>query len=139
MEPAPTPVGYSSFAIACPPNGCDATFETPDVFRIGGDAMTNLVAGDNVLAAEVHQQSNASSDVVFGAAVTLVRATAGETKLRINMTNSTPCVSWDGEFLTLQHASVFSGSNAWSDVPGSIKSPYCITNPVSSRFYRLRN
>jgi exopolysaccharide biosynthesis protein len=140
MDPAPAPVGYSSLATACPPNGCDATFETPDMFRIGGDAMTNLVVGDNVLAAEVHQQSSASSDIVFGAAVFLVRATAGETKLRISLTNSAPCVSWDGEFLTLQQASVFGGSNVWSDVPGPIRSsPYCISNPVSTTFYRLRN
>jgi len=141
MEPAPAPVTYSSFATACPPNGCDATFEAPDMFRLGGDVMTNLVVGDNVLAAEVHQQSGGSSDIVFGTAVSLVRATAGETRLRISTTNSAPCVSWDGEFLTLQHASVLSGgSNVWSDVPGPIRSsPHCITNPPSTTFYRLRN
>jgi hypothetical protein len=93
-----------------------------------------------VLAAEVHQQSSASSDIVFGAAVALVRTTAGETKLHISVTNSAPCVFWDGEFLTLQHASVFTGSNVWSDVPGPVRSsPYCITNPLSTTFYRLRD
>ena len=140
MESAPATVVNSSLATACPPNGCDATFEAPDLFRIGGDVMTNLVVGDNVLAAEVHQQSSASSDIVFGSAIALVRAAAGETRLRISITNSAPCVSWDGEFLTLQQASVFAGSNVWSDVAGPIRnSPYCITNPLSTTFYRLRN
>lgn len=44
----------------------------PDTFTIAGDLLTNLVAGINVLAAEVHQQSAASSDVVFAAAMTVV-------------------------------------------------------------------
>jgi hypothetical protein len=140
MEPAPAPVTYLSLATACPPNGCDATFEAPDLFRIGGDAMTNLVVGDNVLAAEVHQHDGASSDIVFGAAVALVRATAGETRLQISRTDTASCISWEGEFLTLQRASVLTGSNVWSDVPGPVKSsPYCVTNPLSTTFYRLRN
>lgn len=140
MEPAPVPITYFSFAPDSPPNGSDATFEAPDLFQVGGDAMTNLVVGDNVLAAEVHQHDGISSDIVFGAAVSLVRAAAGETRLRISRTNGFPCISWDGESLILQQASFLTGSNVWSDVPGPVRSsPYCITNPVSTTFYRLRN
>ncbi len=44
-----------------------------DVFNLDGDALTNLMEGTNVLAAEVHQTSATSSDVVFGTALTEVR------------------------------------------------------------------
>ncbi|MCU0772133.1 MAG: metallophosphoesterase family protein [Verrucomicrobia bacterium] len=40
-----------------------------DVFTLSGDVLTNLVEGDNVLAAEVHQQASTSTDIVFGCAV----------------------------------------------------------------------
>lgn len=40
-----------------------------DNFSISGDLLTNLVAGANVLAVEVHQQAATSSDIVFGATV----------------------------------------------------------------------
>ncbi|HWN93678.1 MAG TPA: fibronectin type III domain-containing protein, partial [Methylomirabilota bacterium] len=134
------PVQYSTLASECPPNGCDATFEAPDVFRIGGDGMTNLVVGDNVLAVEVHQAEFDDSDVVFGSSASLVRALASETRLNISRSNNAVCISWAGEFLTLQHASTLSGANPWTDVPGQIRnSPYCTTASGATRFYRLRN
>jgi hypothetical protein len=134
------PINYGTLASDCPPNGCDATFEAPDVFRISGDLMTNLVAGDNVIAAEVHQVGASDSDVVFGSTVTLVRAHASETKLSITRSNNVLCISWPAEFLTLQSASTLSGPNPWSDLPGQIRrSPYCTTNPPGTRFYRLRD
>ncbi len=134
------PGSYSTLASDCPPNGCDATFEAPDVFRVGGDLMTNIVAGDNVLAAEVHQVAFDDSDVVFGSAVSLVRASAPETRLNISRSNNVLCISWVGEFLTLQQASNLTGLIPWTDVPGQIRnSPYCTTNPAAMRFYRLRN
>jgi hypothetical protein len=131
--------GYVTSASACPPNGCDATFEAPDIFRIGGDLMTNLVAGENVLSVEVHQFGDASTDIVFGSEVSLVRALASETRLRIARTDDAVCLSWDGAFLTLQQAAP-ENPGAWTDVVGTVRSrPYCITNPAGSVFYRLRN
>jgi hypothetical protein len=131
--------GYVTSASACPPNGCDATFEAPDIFRIGGDLMTNLVAGENVLSVEVHQFGDASTDIVFGSEVSLVRALASETRLRIARTDDAVCLSWDGAFLTLQQAAP-ENPGAWTDVVGNVRSsPYCITNPAGSVFYRLRN
>ena len=47
-----------------------------DVFSIAGDTLTNLLEGTNVLAAEVHQTSSSSTDIVFGSAVTEVRGAA---------------------------------------------------------------
>ncbi|MFM2081411.1 MAG: hypothetical protein RL380_102, partial [Verrucomicrobiota bacterium] len=47
-----------------------------DNFTLTGNALTNLVTGTNTLAAEVHQTSSSSSDVVFGAAVTAFYASS---------------------------------------------------------------
>jgi hypothetical protein len=64
MAALPAAITYTSLA-ALPPGG-DAT--APDNFIVTGGLATNLIAGDNVLAVEVHQAGTNSSDVVFGAA-----------------------------------------------------------------------
>jgi hypothetical protein len=101
--------------------------------------MTNLVVGDNVLAAELHQFNPSGNDVVFGSALALVRALVTEVPLRISRSNSVVCVSWDGFGFTLQRANALTGTNVWSDVSGPItSSPYCTTNPATTTFFRLR-
>ena len=136
---SPGPAGYTQLSSGCPANSCEATIDVPDVFRLGGSAMTNLLDGDNVLAVEVHQQSTSSSDVVFGSTVSLVRALAGETPLRIARANNVVVVSWAGAGLTLQQTNAVS-SGPWPDVPGPVTlSPYSVTNPADTIFFRLRN
>ncbi len=136
---SPGPAGYTQFSSGCPVNSCEATLDVPDVFRIGGSAMTNLLDGDNLIAVEVHQQSTNSSDVVFGSTVSLVRALASETSLRITQTNNVVVVSWSGVGLTLQQTNVVS-PGLWPDVSGpGNASPYCVTNPAGTMFFRLRN
>ncbi len=141
MPEEPALISYLTPASACPPNSCETTVDVPDVFRVAGDALTNLIVnGDNVLAAEVHQHTGVSSDIVFGSSVGLVRALARESSLRVARTNDTVCISWDGENLTLQEVAPLQGTNSWTDVSGPIRSsPYCVTNAGSSRFYRLRD
>lgn len=141
MPAAPQAITYTTLASDCPVNNCEATLDAPDVFRLSGDALTNLVLrGDNVLAAEVHQFTTNDTDVVFGSAVTLGRALVTETKMSISRSNNAVCLSWAGDGFTLQHANILTGANPWSDVPGPIKSsPYCVTNPPTTTFYRLRN
>ena len=141
MPAAPQPITNTTLANGCPVNNCEATLDVPDVFRLSGDALTNvLVAGDNVLAAEVHQLTTNDTDVVFGSTVALVRALVTETKLRVSRATNVVCISWNGDFFTLQRATVLGGSNAWSDVSGPVKtSPYCTTNPPTTTYFRLRN
>ncbi len=135
----PGPAGYTQLSSGCPLNSCEATIDVPDVFRLGGSAMTHLLDGDNVLAVEVHQQSANSTDVVFGSTVSLVRALASETPLRITRTNDVICISWAGPGFTLQQNNLV-GAGTWTDVPGSVtSSPYCVTNPTATQFFRLRN
>jgi hypothetical protein len=120
------------------PVGEDAT--VPDVFRLAGDWMTNLVVGQNLLAVEVHNYTNNSMDIVFGSSMGLVQASASETKLRVTVIDNVATVSWDGKACTLQHAFDLNSANSWSDVPGPIRtSPYSVTNPTATTFYRLRN
>jgi len=140
MDPGPQPVPYTALANGCPNSGvdCHADTNAPDVFRISGSLMTNLIQGaDNVLAAEVHQRSASSSNIVFGSAVSLVRALVSETIVRISRSGNTTTVAWDGTGFTLQRANTLTGTNAWTDVPGPVKtSPYVATNPPA--YFRLR-
>jgi hypothetical protein len=140
MADAPQPISYTTSAVDCPINNCEATEDVPDVFRLSGDVLTNLVTGDNVFAAEVHQFATNDTDVVFGSTVGLVRALVTEIKLQITRSTNVICVSWPGSEFTLQQAHSLGGSNDWSDVSGPIKSsPYCATNPPITTYYRLRN
>jgi hypothetical protein len=59
-----------------------ASAATEGVFTVQNVFPTNLVAGENVLAVEVHQQSATSSDVVFGLAVKAVPGTWGPPLIR---------------------------------------------------------
>ena len=140
MAASPSPVLYTTRATACPVNSCETTLDVPDVFRLTGNALTNLVVGDNVLAAEVHQFATNDTDIVFGSTLSLQRALVSETPLRVTRTNNIVCITWDGQGFTLQRTNVLSASAPWADVPGPVKtSPYCTTNPAATTFYRLRN
>ncbi len=141
MPAAPQTVVYTDSATGCPhPVDCDAVTNAPDIFRISGDLLTNLVAGgDNVLAAEVHQAVPSGSDIVFGSAVGFVRALVSETELRVQLSGNIATISWDGSGFTLQQAHASAGPASWSDVAPAATSPYSITNPPATTFYRLRN
>ena len=67
---------YASTATEWPP-GTDAT--AYDVFSLSGDALTNVIYGDNLLAVEVHQQDPGSSDIVFGTALSIAPSTGAFT------------------------------------------------------------
>ena len=141
MPAAPQLISYSDATADCPPVNCEAVNSAPDIFRISTVLLTNLLMGaDNVLAAEVHQNPADRSDIVFGSAVGLVRALVFETKLSISLSGNVATIAWPGSGFTLQQAQLVGGSNSWSDVAGPIKtSPYSVTNPPASTFYRLRN
>jgi hypothetical protein len=112
----------------------------PDVFQVNGNLMTNLVVGTNCLAVEVHNVFPSSPDIVFGSSVGLVRMPLSEARLRIAYSNQVACVSWPGTGFTLQQAHELNSADSWSDVPGSVGiSPYSVTNPAVTTFYRLRD
>ncbi len=47
-----------------------------DMFMLSGSTLSNLVVGDNVIAAEIHQADFSSSDVVFGMSLSVVTSGA---------------------------------------------------------------
>jgi hypothetical protein len=133
MAPAPTQIFNSTLASAYSCNG-DAT--CPDIFIVSGDAMTNLVAGDNVLAAEVHNYNAQSPDITFGTALAYTSPYAVPPQLNIQQSSSALTVSWSRGGFTLQQAA--SPLGPWANVPGPIvSSPYNTTDSGAPVYFRL--
>jgi hypothetical protein len=137
MPPPPAVITFTNFATGSPCLG-DAT--CPDVFSISGGLLTNLVSGDNVLAAELHQYG--VYDAVFGSALSYQTHTVFTPTLKIvpsgNTATNTAVISWNATGFTLQQS--LSPAGSWFDVPGPVtNTPYAtrILSPAS--FYRLRS
>jgi hypothetical protein len=101
-------------------------------------AVSNWVSGQNVFAAEVHQQNSTSSDVVFGAALdALVRPSQvyfDDPLLRIQYELNELTVVWEGQGWTLQFA--FNAAGPWLSLP-TARSPFSFTPTAPRRFFRL--
>ncbi len=133
MAAAPTPISYSTLAIGYACSG-DAT--CPDTFVISGDLMTNLVAGDNVLAAEAHNYNAASPDITFGVSLAYTLSNSVPPELSIQQAVSGLTVSWTRGGFTLQQAT--SPAGPWNNVPGPVvSSPFITTNSSSPQYFRL--
>jgi exopolysaccharide biosynthesis protein len=137
MPPPPAVITFTNYATGSPCLG-DAT--CPDVFSISGGLLTNLVSGDNVLAAELHQYG--VYDAVFGSALSYQTRTVFTPTLKIvpsvNTATNTAVISWNATGFTLQQS--LSPAGSWFDVPGPVtNTPYAtpILSPAS--FYRLRS
>ena len=95
------------------------------------------MAGDNVLAVEVHNYKALSPDITFGSALSYTAPYNPKTSLGVAYSNGTITLSWSGTGFTLQRAS--SPAGPWLDVPGPVvTSPYTTPNSGSTRFFRLR-
>jgi len=133
MEPYPAPVLNGSLATGSPPGG-DAT--APDEFTVFGSSMTNLVAGENVLAAEVHNYLPNGRDITFGMTLVEVRPDLSSPTISITQDNGVVTLNWTGSGFTLQEAADIDA--AWTNVPGPVVSgPLTITNSAGDRFFRL--
>lgn len=135
MPAAPTAIYNSTQAAALPCSG-DAT--CPDYFTITGPlAETNLVANDNVLAVEIHNVAPTSRDITFGASLAFTEPYTLSPPLAILSTNGTVTLSWNRGGFTLQQADAPTGT--WTDSPGPVvSSPYVLSMPSASRYFRLR-
>jgi hypothetical protein len=133
MPTAPTPIYNATLAAGYACSG-DAT--CPDFFTISGDLTTNLLVGDNVLAAEVHNYNVGSPDITFGTALSFTEPYTLSPKLNLSNSNSLITLSWSRGGFTLQQAGTPTGP--WTNTPGPVvASPYtpAITAPVL--YYRL--
>jgi hypothetical protein len=100
---------------------------------------TALVAGDNVLAGEVHQNSGVSADVVFGAELVQAfpaqpSAPVGPT-LTLHRTLVGLALTWDAPDFALEHASALDGPWNFVSQPAV---PYLVSLTNAAQFYRLR-
>ena len=136
MPPAPTPIYNSTLA---PAYACGGDATCPDYLFISGDAMTNLVAGDNVLAAEVHNYNPGSPDITFGVALGYTEPYAVSPRLDMALSNGGSALSWSRGGFTLESASQLTGP--WTPVSGPsgpvVSSPFTVTNTGPARYFRL--
>jgi hypothetical protein len=133
MPPAPTPIYNATLATNYP---CDGYATCPDVFEISGDALTNLVVGDNVLAVEVHLDNPLASAITFGSMMISSVPYANPAQVGILNSNQSITVNWTRGGFLLQEASDLTGP--WTNVPGPVVSPpFVLTNGASNQFFRL--
>jgi hypothetical protein len=100
---------------------------------------TAMVAGSNVLAAEVHQSSATSSDIVFGGELTLVVGSLAlppeEPRLSLALTGPGQVrLSWTGGPAELEQASIVTGP--WTRA--AVQSNPQPLPVISNQFFRLR-
>ncbi len=118
----------------------DAVFSILNTFG----PTNQLISPDNVLAVEVHQNGTASSDITFGAEISLSAPSvlfpvSIPPRLTLFRTNGLTKISWSGTNATLQtSASLDGGNTLWTDLPVAT-SPYTIPFTNSAAFYRLKN
>jgi hypothetical protein len=106
-------------------------------FRSRAPSAT-FVAGDNVLAVEVHQAAVGNGDVAFGSALAYSLPQVQRPTLNIFREGDITTLYWNGSGFTLQEAADPAGD--WSDVPGPVTtSTYDVNVFNGIKFYRLRN
>ena len=111
-------------------NAYEGPFEIP---------IDNLLLGDNVLSAEVHQAGGSSSDMVFGAEliinVPVSDLAAARPVLTATHAGASIRLSWAPAGGKLESAPAVSGP--WTEVVGATN-PQLVTANQNARFYRVR-
>ena len=132
MPYAPAPISNATLAVGYPCSG-DAT--CPDDYIILG--VTNLLSGDNVLAAEVHNNNTGSPDITFGLAVSATQPYWPQPRLDLVRSNARLTLSWTPSTFRLQQAMNVGGP--WADLPGPVfLSPYSVAiSNGPPAFFRL--
>jgi hypothetical protein len=135
MDEWPALISNNTLAIAYP---CEGNATCPGEFSVFGSLLaTNLIAGDNVLAVEVHNYSAGSPDITFGLSATYTQPYVLSPGLNLTHSNGVVTLSWNRGGFRLQQSD--SPVGPWTDVPGpSFVSPFT-TNPASgTAFFRLK-
>jgi hypothetical protein len=96
--------------------------------------ITNLVEGENVLAAEVHQAGTSSSDIVFGLELIATVPLPPPTTLSVTRSGSLVSIAWSPAGGTLESAASVNGP--WSPVANATN-PQNVTASEAARFYRV--
>lgn len=105
--------------------------------------LSNIVSGENIFAAEVHETGANNSDMCFGAefslkAPSVIIPVVTFPKVPMTLSKSPLRLSWPGTGYILQRASGLNGTNTvWQDVTGA-SSPFTLALTNSAGFFRLR-
>ena len=135
MDDPPAVITSTTLATTFPCAG-DAVTTCFDDFTLTGAAAGYLVAGDNVLAVEVHNYNARSGDITFGLDLSITEPNAVDPRLDVVRTGGTPSLQWTRGGFTLQQAD--SPEGPWTDVPGPvISSPFTPAMVGATRYYRL--
>jgi len=96
---------------------------------------TNLVAGNNVVAVEIHQESTGSSDVSFDLELT-GNFVGGPPRLNVTRFGDDVVLHWSDPTYHLEASEDLGPNSNWSTVVGA-SSPVTISVPANRTFYRL--
>ena len=96
--------------------------------------ITNLVEGDNVLAAEVHQAGTSSSDMVFGLELIATVPLPPSTILNVTRNGALVSISWSPAGGTLESAPGVTGP--WTTVANATN-PHMATANEGAQFFRV--
>jgi hypothetical protein len=133
--PLRMPAAFNSTTLA---NGfpCAGDATCFDEFIIPVSLLPSVVAGENLLAVEVHNYNARSNDITFGLELSRLDPVTDEPapKLTIAQTEQGLVIGWDGTGFRLQSSATVDGD--WGDV-GSASNPMTIQPEGESRFYRL--
>jgi hypothetical protein len=140
MDAAPAVITHTTLSSDYPcPNDLNnyGNAVCPDVFTISGDLATNLVAGDNVLAVEVHNYNALSPDITFGSALFVNEPVDASPELGLSTTPGRITLNWSRGGFYLQSAPSLEGP--WADVPGPVViGPFTVPTAEAAQYYRLR-
>jgi hypothetical protein len=133
-----SPVSFNHLATAASPEATDVHLPLESIILTN---LTGLVAGNNLLALELHQNSATSSDAVLS--VQLLGEIGeggihGDPRLQISrdLTTGEITVSWSGPGVLQQSSELLSSGTPWTDVPGN-PNPHTFMPTGEKRFFRL--
>lgn len=133
MDDVPIPILNASLATGYP---CEGDSTCPDEFQVGPPESDALVAGENVLAVEVHNYNPRSADMTFGLAMAVGQSTTVPARLDIVANGAGSTLTWTRGGFVLQQAERPEGP--WTEVPGPvITSPYAVPDTATPRYYQL--
>ncbi|MCB1126808.1 MAG: phosphodiester glycosidase family protein, partial [Verrucomicrobiae bacterium] len=115
----------------------NATVDCVETFTVPMDGLQNLVEGENVIAAEVHNYNPRSPDMTFGLGLNRIEPLPRTARLEVGHDGTAVSLSWEAAGFTLQWADVPEGP--WNDESNDPTSPYLVEPMESHRFYRLKH
>ena len=136
MEDSPATISHDTLSKGFP---CGGDADCLDEFEVSGALADFLVAGDNLLAAEVHNYNPRSADITFGLSVVDAQRIAIPARIEITRSGSQATLNWSRSGFILQQTK--SLTSAWTDVPGPIMTGPFVPDPSAdgeTLYYRLR-